>query len=72
MDGRMDPKHDFTHELHQRGKQDIASILLLGGAGKEGIQAFGRSLTKGAKIVSNNMGVTSKRDARALSSEMTM
>src|SRR5215510_7475558 len=20
MDGRMDPKHDFTHELHQRGK----------------------------------------------------
>jgi len=83
----MDPKHDFTHELYQRGKQERAGILLLGRAGKEGIKAWriqkplqdrpshhtdGALLDEGGKIVSGNMGVTSKRDAGALSNEMTM
>ena len=40
MDGGMDPEHDFTHQLHQRGKQELAGILLLGGAGKQVINAW--------------------------------
>jgi len=36
------------------------------------ITQIGRSLTKGAKIVSNNMGVTSKRDTGDRTTEMTI
>jgi hypothetical protein len=36
------------------------------------ITQIGRSFTKGAKIVSSNMVVTAKREARALLNEMTM
>jgi hypothetical protein len=38
MHGGMDPEDDFTHQLHQGGKQSLTGILSLGGAGKEGIQ----------------------------------
>ena len=41
MDGGMNPKHDFAHELNERGKQELARILLLGSVGKEVIQALG-------------------------------
>jgi hypothetical protein len=61
--------------------------LLLGGSGKEVIDALGiqepfqngsaitqmgRSLTKGAKMVSNSMTVTSMRDMSDPSNEVTM
>jgi hypothetical protein len=36
------------------------------------ITQIGRSLTKGAKIVSSNMVVTSKQDPGDLSNEMTI
>ena len=70
----MPPQDPFAHQLHERGKQEVADTLLLGGAGKQVIDALGiqeslqdgsghdtdgRSLTKGAKIVSSNMVVTS-------------
>jgi hypothetical protein len=41
MDGGMNPEHHFTHQLHERGKHQLASILLLGGAGKKVINALG-------------------------------
>ena len=37
----MNPEHHFAHQLHQRGKQEFAGILLLGGAGKKVIDAWG-------------------------------
>jgi hypothetical protein len=40
MDGGMHPQHDFTHQLHQGGKQSLTGILSLGRAGKEGIKAL--------------------------------
>jgi hypothetical protein len=73
--------------MHQRRKQSLAGILLLGGAGTEGIQALRLQkplpnspnhhteqvlLTQGTKIVSSNMVVTSMRDLGGLSNEMTM
>jgi hypothetical protein len=41
MDGGMHPAYHFTHQLHQRGKQELARILVLGGAGKQGVEALG-------------------------------
>ena len=37
----MDPEDDFAHELHQRGEQEFAGILLRGGAFEEGINPVG-------------------------------
>jgi hypothetical protein len=41
MDAGMNPEHDFTHQLHKRGKQELARLLLLGGAGKQVVHALG-------------------------------
>ena len=35
MNAGMNPEHDFTHQLHERGKQEFTRILLLSGAGKQ-------------------------------------
>jgi hypothetical protein len=37
---RMNPEHDFTHHLNQRGKHQLAGILSLGRTSKEGIDAW--------------------------------
>jgi hypothetical protein len=36
----MNPKHDFAHQLHQRGKHQLTGILSLGCACKEGIDTL--------------------------------
>jgi hypothetical protein len=41
MNSGMHPEYYFAHQLHQRGKQELTSILTLGGAGKEVIEAWG-------------------------------
>ena len=41
MDGGVHPEHHCAHQLHQRGKHALTSILTLGGAGKQGIDAGG-------------------------------
>ena len=41
MDGGLHPEDDFAHELHQRGEQSFAGILLRGGAFEEGINPVG-------------------------------
>src|SRR5688572_11333061 len=38
MNRGMNPEYDFAHQLHQRGKQQMAGILLLGGVGKKLIE----------------------------------
>ncbi len=41
MDGGMNPENHLAHQLHKRGKQEVASILYLGRVGKQIVDALG-------------------------------